>query len=374
MIALVEPVCSRWIHEEVNAGFLQIITNHENGEILYIGEQEHIRCVRRIYDHSGIRFAAIRKTVPIEKADLYDNTAYYIKLLHDILITYRPEKLLILCGYRPCILAAEIVSFRYRHINVYFVLHGMIEEGKGRRESYRKLFWYSRFCKKLRFISYSPYCTGNYWGTSKDKFIFLHHPYIHRNQKVLSRKEKKADTKIIIGIIGACANQKAIRLISMLNRNHENGEYEFWVASKFGKKFAALPNVKVLNLEFERKKMEALMQKMDYLLLPYGRSEYTVSASGVLWDAIENRLPCLMLDSSYLTYYMTYHIGYQADSVEKLCNIICDELLQGKRAPAAFFVHLDKLEQERDETVSAILHEIRCSGNIRQIYRSKQQV
>lgn len=355
MIVLVEPVCNGWVHEEVNAGFLQLIADNFHEDILYIGEREHIQCIRRIFDSPRIRYTVIKKTIRMDEADLYRNVVYYFRLLHKIGIRYRPEKLFILCGYRPCLLASELMSIIHRKLKTYFVLHGMVEEKKGHKQSYMKLFRFSRYCKKLCFITYSPYCTGKYWGIHEDKFVFLHHPYICEKKTIHNTRQKRENDKIIVGIIGACANDKAVKLISSVNRSQGAHKCEFWIASRFGKQFRHMENVTVLDLEFERKEMEVLMRKMDFMLLPYGRDDYEISASGVFWDAIANKVPCLMLDSNYFKYYMSYNIGYQTDTIEGLRKIICEELPHKKEEQELFFDGLDSLERENNETVRRLL-------------------
>ena len=168
-------------------------------------------------------------------------------------------------------------------------------------------------------------------------------------------KEKSPFGKVIIGIIGACTNDKAEQLISAVNQNNKDCKYEFWIASKFGRKFRRLRNVKVLDCEFERKDMEKLMKKMDFLLLPYGHDEYMLSASGVLWDAVANGLPCLMLDSDYFKYYMRYKIGYQADSMAELYEVICKVIRQPEEIQEKFFVDMEEIEHENAETIRYLL-------------------
>lgn len=355
MIVLLEPVCSVWVHEEVNAGFLQLVIENSVDDVLYIGERGHLSCIKKIFYNSRIRFVEITKTIGMGEADYYINTVYYFRLLNDVIVRCNPRKLFILCGYRPCILASELAALIYKKIDIYFVLHGMVDEKKGRTQSYMKLLRFGRLCRKLCFVTYSPYCTGKYWGISESKLVFLHHPYVHRNQMVSEAKEKDKSGKVIIGIIGACANDKAEQLISAVNRNDQDCRYEFWVASRFGKRFRHLKNIKILDCEFERKEMEALLKEMDFLLLPYGHDEYALSASGVLWDAMANGLPCLMLDSSYFKYYMRYEIGYQADSMQELCKVICKIIRQKQEMRKIFFVNMEEIERENIETIKYLL-------------------
>lgn len=353
MIILLEPVCSSWIHEEVNAGFLQLVRNNSNDEVLYIGEKEHVCCVRKIYADSQVKYKVIIRQASWQGSDSYENTIYYFILMFSVIMKCKPNILFILCGYRPCILAAEMVSFLFPYIKINFIIHGMIEKYKGNSSSYERLFKIATFCKRLRFVTYNPFCTDNYWGVKRKKFFFLHHPYVKDRSQAI-RKER-INTGVTIGIIGACANAKALKLISMVNRCKVEGDYEFLVISRFGNHFRHLKNVKVLDITFDREKKTRLMRNMDYLLLPYDRQEYTLSASGVLWDAISNHVPCLMLDCKYFEYYMPYKIGYRAKNIKELCEIVCEKIQCGREENEKFFMDLEKIEQERNRAIRQML-------------------
>lgn len=355
MIVLLEPVCGSWTHEEVNAGFLKQVRENSSQEICYIGEKEHICCIRNLYAGARVNYNIITKPVPQKDADAYDKTLYYFRLMSTIIMKYQPDILIVLCGYRPCILAAELISVIFPHLKIKFVIHGMIEEQKGHMESYAKLFSYSVHCKNLCFVTYSPFCTDNYWGLREKKFFFMHLPYIMNQKHARKAVPKKSPGKTIIGIIGACANTKALKLISMINKNSLDKEYEFWVISRFGDRFRCLKNVKVLELEFDRENKNKLLQNIDYLLLPYDKREYALSASGVLWDAISNRVPCLMLDCKYFEYYMSYRIGYQAKDINELCKIICEKIQCGKCNEHTFFIGLNNIEKKTEEKMKYLL-------------------
>lgn len=355
MIILLEPVCSAWVHEEVNAGFLKLVSENTDQNVLYVGEKEHLRCVKRIWNGKGVEYKALTKTVPQEEADLYKNTFYYLRLLSDILTRNKPDILFILCGYRPCILAAEITSIFFSKTKIKQVIHGMIEEKKGKAESYARLFANSVYCKNLSFVTYSPYCTDDYWKLKKNKFVFLDHPYIKEKNDTSASTFPDNSGTTHIGIVGACANTKAFKLISMVNQCNLDDKYEFWIISKYGNRFKKLENVKVLELEFDRINKNRVIHNMDYLLMPYGRDEYRQSASGVLWDAISNRIPCFMLDCKYFGYYSSYKIGYQARDLNELCRIVCEKIQNKKEKSDVFFVGVDKIEDERCKKIQDLL-------------------
>jgi len=353
MIVLLEPICSSWIHEEANAGFLQIVDQNCTERIVFIAEKEHVHCIRRIYRNDDIDYVIIKNPVKKDDSDNFVNLFYYVKLLKEVMLKFRPEKLFILCAYRPCILAAEMISILFHKVDINIILHGMVEKYKGHYDSYKSFFYLSEFCKKLRFITYSPFCTGAHWNIDDEKIVFVDQHFIgHRVNKKRIEGSKK---KIIIGILGACANEKAKKIIMAVNQHELNVPYEFWVASKYGQKFRHMENVKVLGLEFDRKEKYKLLQQFDYLLLPYDKDEYALSASGVLWDAILNKIPCFMLGSDYCKYYMQYKIGYQADNIKDLCKIIFERLQRAQGDNPVLFVGLDKIDKNRIETMKSLL-------------------
>lgn len=353
MVVLLDPVCHSWMHEEVNAGFLELVKKNCREDVMYVGEREHLKCISGIYRGGGVSYKQIVGFDIGNEWDNYTLTAYYFKMILMVMRECRPSRLFILCAYRPCILAAELAAFVNKKCNVSVLLHGMVEESKNRSASYRKLFRLSGHCCNIRFLTYSPYCTAKYWGMSEDKMTFISHPYIKPRDKAVRNCDSG---KHVIGVIGGCANNKALRVIRLVNKKGIDKEYEFWIVSRFGEMFRGMPHVKVLDLEFSREQKREIMSHMDYLLLPYGKQEYAVSASGVLWDAVSNEVPCLMLDSMYFGYYMPYGIGYQAKDIQGLADMIEERILQGKDE-SVFFQGMNRLEQYNREVMEGLLED-----------------
>lgn len=353
MTVLLEPVCHSWMHEEVNSAFLKLVQDSCQDEIIYIGEKEHIKCISKIVSNNKNNYKQIKNYKLGDKWDDYNLTTYYFKIIRSVMHAYKPKRLFILCAYCPGILAAEMAAYMDKRCKIYVVLHGMIEKNKGKMDSYKKLFQWSKIISNISFISYSPFCTADYWDIMKEKMIFIHHPYIEIKKKINNTCNSG---KIIIGIIGACANDKALHLIKCINQMRIKNDYEFWVLSRFGKKFNKLSHTKVLDLIFDKKSKEKIISKMNYILLPYGRNEYTVSASGVLWDAISNKIPCFMLDSKYFTYYQAYHIGYQSTTIPELAEIIKQKIEDNDNNREDFFKRLEKLKDENQKVMKILLN------------------
>lgn len=350
MVILLEPVCHAWAHEIGNAGFLNLVERNCKDDILFIGDGEHIKSISKVYKSQRTKYIQIVDLKSQSEADNYELFFYYFKMINYIVQKYHPKQMFLLCAYRPCILAAEIVAVIHKSkMNV--LLHGMVEEYKGNSESYKKLIKLSVYCHNLNFLTYNFFCNGKYWKVPDDKVIFINHPYIKKKATGISIRRNE---KIIIGIIGACANSKAYQLINCVNNMGIEHNYEFWIASRFGENFKKLPCVQIIDLEFDRKKIEKLMGQMDYLLLPYGKKEYALSASGVFWDAVSNKVPCLMLNSPYFEYYQKYKVGYRADSIYKLAEII-RELISHGRKTECFFEGMEELDKYNDKIFKKLL-------------------
>ena len=341
MVVLLEPVCHSWMHEEVDAGFLGLVREVCSEEVVYVGERDHLKCISSIYRGGGVSYKQIVGFDTGNEWDDYKMTVYYFKMILMVMRECCPSQLFILCAYRPCILAAELAAVVNKKCRVFVLLHGMVEESKNRSASYRKLFRLSGYCPNIRFLTYSPHCTAKYWGMSEDKMTFINHPYIKPRERVMRKGDPD---KTVIGVIGGCANNKALHVIRLVNKKEIDKEYEFWIVSRFGEIFRGVPHVKVLELEFSREQKREIMSYMDFLLLPYGKQEYAISASGVLWDAVSNEVPCLMLDSRYFGYYLPYGIGYQATNIQGLADMIEQRILLG-RDGNVFFQGVDQLEQ-----------------------------
>ncbi len=339
MIILMEPVYYSWVHEEVNAGMLKLISGLCEEPVLYIGEREHIKCIRRLYGENTC-FAEISRLLPHSEIEALNSVTYYSGLIKGVIRKYNPKHLFILGAFYPCIMAAEIVSLSSK-CKFHVVLHGMVEPDNKKHHLYKMVIGFCRYMPNVDFITYSPHCRADYWKIQRKKMIFIHHPFIKAD---LEKKRKSRDDDTLrIGIIGACANRVSREVVARLNEMNLDSKLEFWVLSKFENRFKNTSNAKLINASFDRGQMQRIMQELDFILIPYGKDEYTMSASGVLWDAVSNEIPCFMLDSKYLTYYnKRYNIGCQAVSISQLCEMVKDKITEENEIR----LHLDLTELE----------------------------
>lgn len=321
MVVLLEAINYGWVHEEVNAGMLQLINQCLDDDVVYVGEKEQVKTIRRLHKGKRVSFATCSKILEDEEKDSCKSVFYYIRLINSCINKYSPRQIFVLYANPICLLATLLVSLVHRKVSFRICIHGTVERNLHYKKAYKRLFKFAQCNEKVKIITFSPYCTDSYWEI-RNKMNFIHHPFIPA--VIRHDSDNIKDRKVIIGVIGACANPRAKKIIVAINRMKLDCDYEFWVASRFAKQFERMEHVRIIDLSFERKEMEAQIQKMDCMLLPYDKNEYQISASGVLWDAVSNHVPCFMLDSPYFCYYVKNISGKTLESEEELIQSLAE--------------------------------------------------
>ena len=344
MVVVLEPVCRSWAHEVSNAGMLRLIKSAFDDNVTFIADNEHIKRVRKISGCVNVDYVSIMDDSFFDKPDNYGNIAKYLSLLKHIKKKYEPASIYVLAAYRPMILAVILAASINKRCNYFILLHHMIEN----YGLYKNLFQSSNKVNNLRFLTYSPYCTSSYLGINENKILFVDHPYFNLS---IQKKLKKRNT--IICVVGQCANIRARNIIREVNKKKIRDSYEFWIMSKYGDDFIGLENTKIMENVFEREKLNIVLSEVNYLLLPY-KDEYDISASGVLWDAVSTKTPCLMLDSRYFRHYEQYRLGYIAENVKEMADLI-ENIINGSEISTNMFVGLDELDASNKDRIKEFI-------------------
>ena len=138
MITVIEPVCKKWEHEEVNAGLLRLVDQClPSGEkIIYHGENSHVKAVSSLYNSENVEFSGS------EIESRFDEMQDFIKAMIYLYRCIRDDKsdvLFISAAYHPFILAVKKTAFFCKNISFYVVLHSMVEEKYGHQKTYDDL-------------------------------------------------------------------------------------------------------------------------------------------------------------------------------------------------------------------------------------------
>lgn len=353
MVALVEPMCMGWEHEEVNSGLLKLIDNTTEDKISYYGDRGQVQAVSNIYYSVKVNFKEIEKIPEKEIRDTNRALAIYIKILRTVVKDSRPDTVFILSGDRPCMMAVQISARIYPKVNFLMILHAILDPKLGHTSSCAEIMRKSVGIPNLSYITYSPFAEALLGQRGIDNILFLHHPYIEAVEK---KDRRNKHDKYRIGIIGACSNRNAYRFVDAVGHEPDIADkYEFWIASRGGSLFKGLENAKIVSSEFDRGYIEAFMKQIDYLLLPYGRNDYRIAASGILWDAVSNKVPCLAYDSRYICFYQKRHnIGIQRNSLRAMLETL-KEIEKNEAENEEYFVNMDTLERDNQKIIREIL-------------------
>jgi hypothetical protein len=245
-------------------------------------------------------------------------------------------------------------------------LHAVVEQLLKKYSLYQRIFrglWYRGWMlrlamdklakqKNVRFVTYSPCLNdalaGNLDYNTLDKIDFVHHPYAFMDEL-----PRKAEGPLTIGLLGATANDNALKIFAELEEKYPNGNYKFEIIrgnAKFGNyKHAQLLHQKGF---VPREEIEDVLSKVDFMLIPYDESAYRASASGVFFDAVNYGIPMFMLKSPLLQWYNDrYGLGVMCDSISDAVEKIYEMSEREFRGELAQYIgNLVKAKAEIRET------------------------
>ncbi len=348
MVTIIEPVCKKWEHEIVNAGLLKLIGNLTVDEVSFWGEGRHVNAVMSLMGENRIIPHSLDSVPDRQTPNKSIRCFLYCNLIMRIIETSRPNVLVITAAYDDCIRSVQFLSKIYRNIRFCVVLHSMVDPRFGDTELYIKtIIDHNR--ENICYITYSPYCRDLFLKRGINNVFFLHHPYILQNGG------RRVGTDIVnVGVIGACSNMNAARIARELSYDKAS-DIRFRVFSRNWREMRGIDGVIIEKEEFERDDMDSIMSQIDYLLLPYGKNDYKLSASGVMWDAVSYSKPCITYDSDYLSYYQNRcGIGYVCESLSELKRRV-ESLRTEKRGELRLFKNLDIFDKENLSVISKIV-------------------
>lgn len=347
MILLVEIQCKDWEHTSVNAGMIRLLRKaFPDEKIIFYAEEKHINCVREITNQCQIEFETKCFKFVDWRKESVEKTKEYQKLLETIVAgEVEVGRMMILSCNKGIMLAINQLARKYPTINFYLVLHSALEDVFHKISlfdyCYQKFYhllhekrWYKTISMKncmnscnmpnCHFIIYSPCYKEALQGIIKrnivDKIIFIHHPYYDYK----GFHEKICSKKINIGIYGQAVNEDAYRIVECYNEKYDNGRICFKIVAREDNPILSLKNT---NRLFESnyvsgEELRKAIQNMDYILIPYNKNQYRVTASGIFWDAVSQEIPLLMLDSPYFNYYAERKVGIIEESIDDMALCI----------------------------------------------------
>ncbi len=388
-------VCKAWVHEECSTGMANLIEEvFPQEKIVLYAEKEHIRAMREVGLAKRIKARAVsysdKTTLKVMSLPYYMQLSRILEKVKsgDFVFCLASEKAIMEAMYR--------IAGKQKGVKFFMVVHGTMEdilipnggirgirwEELSRKKGWNKKAIYlddhifplektiARSVKypNVKFITYGP-CAIQEFSKIFDnkvlqKFIFLNIPLVPDKCTGV----RNETNKVRIGIWGNCLNGKFDKVISYVNKNSDTASggidtnrYEFVILKS--KKSSTLPKLKNTKIYestgqgFTREQMKELIQGMDFALIPYDRDKYRVSCSGILADAISNRIPIMALECAPCRYYHEkYDIGYVEKTIGELGKRII-EAIKEKRTFSVMDTLAEVLHQENLEKMRAEINE-----------------
>ena len=154
-------------------------------------------------------------------------------------------------------------------------------------------------------------------GNKIDYFTSIDHPYFFKKEQF-----KKQTGKLVFATIGSLNPFKGLNLYLKLLDLIEGGEQKYMVIGQVTEKKDEFVRRGVDIKQKDSKKMdrevfEKAISKVDYILFFYSKEKYKLTASGAIFDAINNRRPIIALKNDYFSYLFDKY-----GSIGFLCNDI----------------------------------------------------
>lgn len=381
-------VCKEWVHEVCSTGMANLIEEaFPQEKVVLYAEKEHIHAMKNVGLTKRIRTREVR--YPKRNTWMITSVPYYTKLSRilknlkpgDFVFSLASEKSLIEATYR--------IANKQTGVNFYLVVHGSMEEILAPDSGIGGIKWKELLAKKtmdkkiaylddhifplgetikrsedyqnIKFITYGP---GTFKEFNKvfnkrvlDKFLFMHHPLMPENRSGCRR----TDGKIRIGVWGNCVNNKFSKVIAYVNKKVDTDNYEFIILRAKKNSATTIPklkNTKVYEPDddgFTRAQMTEFFCGMDFALISYAKDKYRVSCSGILADAISNRIPIMALDCAPCRYYQEkYNIGY----VEKTIGALGESIIKAINEKVTFSAMDTLAERLNKENVDILRAEV----------------
>lgn len=333
MICFIEAQCKNWEHNQVNAGFVKLVKHITDEECHFWGEKEHICNLKQMTEFDSITIHEM--DLPELIIDSSKNCKEYYALLKPIFSSLKKSKnvkIVFLSAHKGIVLACIELAKEHPDYRIFLTMHSIMEQ------LYHKNTWFHKCYRlvlrgehnldwvlkkatvadtNLKFIIYVP---GYKERMRKllpeyviDKFIFMHHPYVFNNIDNISDKNNND----AIAVIGAAVNKNAVDITK-----HCVSSATFNVVQRTKVKIEG-ENVNILSKGkgTTARDIQKCIDCSDWMLIPYNKYQYRLTASGIFWDSIANNKPIIGLGSAYLKDYMgKYQIGIWEEKTNKICE------------------------------------------------------
>lgn len=331
-------------HTEFNSAFLYIIHKiFPDEKIIFMSDDEHSRVIRKKLKKCNILYENISvDSIISSKKHLLKKEVSDIWNLMKIIFNANKNnfhKVFFTCLSPVSLSFLKIICFLYKKINFYAVLHSEIETiKKDSGAKFYNLNYWSKLSlripifKNLKLIVLGESIFVNLQknlNIKRNNYIIIDHPYFFHSE---TKNKEENDSIIRFGSVGTAALSKNSHYIFKIAKKSisfiDNGELTFEHIGLMGedvlKEKNELVKYTLSGDLLDRDVFEKKVRNLDYILYFYDESMYKLTASGVLFDAINFGKPIISLNNDFFSYYFNKlgDVGYLCDNLDDMALII----------------------------------------------------
>lgn len=393
MIIIIDLESFTFSHEEFNAGTIyQIAVAHPDKDIVYYAEREQIKYVTKLIKVKNVKNICFQKLSLLSKIREEKDANIkniYEDILNDIFIQNEKIDNIIFTSCAPEGLPVLYESIKKNQdIKFSLMLHGNIElliklnlmqinglykigpiylksqlldmfrqlKSVFDEKKYMKVWFIRKYLNLLAeqdnvnfFVFSDEYLKyQNKIGLKLcQKFNKIFLPYIF-NMEI--KHEFGTDNEVRIGIMPSTAAAKDAvvwKIVSYVNRhvNKVNKNFKFVLFRGWNR---GLKNtVTYENTEKDRANLERFFRSCDWILLPYPKSKYILSCSGVLFDSFNMEVPIIMYSSNSFNDFDKYNVGIRKYSIKELGEAVIE--LINKYSKGDMVKYIENIHAMKDE-------------------------
>jgi hypothetical protein len=260
----------------------------------------------------------------------------------------------------------------FKNVKVLIALHGELNYINSDIEFKYKLLGY--FLKKnisnkrnnnTYYLVYSDHIKNkilNDYKVNEKKIYCLDHPYVYTNNSY----NTLVSSPLLIGSIGIASVSKNTHLIfDLANQSKlliKEKKIEFKILGK--SMIDILPfknnlvNYNYSNVMLSKQQYQIEIANLHYVIFFYGDNTYSLSPSGVFFDAIEFEKPIIVLQNQLFDFYFKRfgNIGYSCRNFEELKNTV--EIIANKPPTEEYQLQIDNIKKIKNSLSIKNLGEI----------------
>ncbi|WP_223584155.1 hypothetical protein [Sphingobacterium sp. GVS05A] len=350
-------------HEMFNTSFLYVILNSSTSPLLYIADKSAINAIVKLLKEDQ-EFQGLSNRITFKPKNLPKGNSFYAIFFRYLfgtflnifyLLKFKSSRI-VFPALNPVFAVFLKIILRMLETEVYVVCHGELGYLFSTYRITSPLYWYSSFLKpffrgtlpkNLKLIILGPSIVQNFtrhYPNLTGNIVTMHHPYIF-NESLPKVNKRGVMTRF--GWVGVATQAKGFKIFDEISHyfsekypeqfsahligwhNFETDEYP-WI------KFASGPNVFLDRNEFDKE-----VGILDYILFFYDNRHYQFTASGAIFDAIQQDKFIIALRNDYFesVFNACGPIGFLCDSKEEIYEVV-EQVMRGEVDLKQFSVNL----------------------------------